>query len=334
MSRPGGRHISPSPSEHIELVRSLGRGKYSEVFEAFDSQKEEKVVVKILKPVRKSKIMREIKILETIRGGVNCINMTSVCFDNMSKTICLVTEFICETNFKEIFLKLNDEEIRYYMFQILKALDFCHSRGIIHRDVKPMNIIVDHSKRLLKLIDWGLSEFYIPDKDYNVRVASRPFKGPELLVDLQKYDYSLDLWSLGCIFGSMVDDCPHQIFRKEHLFLGKENVDQLVKITNVLGTQDLYAYLDKFKVKLDATEFSSLTPYSVLLTQEDEERVEQLHHCGECTSMSSRCPGPLVQDAHLRPRRFCPDPDQESHSQGGNGSPLLRHRPREELLRD
>jgi serine/threonine protein kinase len=67
-----------------------------------------------------------------------------------------------------------------------------------------MNIIVDHSKKLLKLIDWGLSEFYIPDKEYNVRVASRPFKGPELLVDYQKYDYSLDLWSLGCIFGSMV----------------------------------------------------------------------------------------------------------------------------------
>lgn len=148
--------------------------------------------------------MREIKILETIRGGVNCVGMTSVCFDNMSKTICLVFEYLCETNFKEIFLKLNDEEVRYYMFQILKALDFCHSKGIIHRDVKPMNIIVDHSKRMLKLIDWGLSEFYIPDKEYNVRVASRPFKGPELLVDYQKYDYSLDIWSLGCIFGSMV----------------------------------------------------------------------------------------------------------------------------------
>lgn len=67
-----------------------------------------------------------------------------------------------------------------------------------------MNIVVDHSKRQLKLIDWGLSEFYIPNKDYNVRVASRPFKGPELLVDYKYYDYSLDIWSLGCIFGSMV----------------------------------------------------------------------------------------------------------------------------------
>lgn len=106
----------------------MGRGKYSEVFEAYDSVKDEKVVVKLLKPgkhasdlVRKSKIMREIKILETIRGGINCINLHSVCQDNMSKTICLVFEFVCETNFKEIFLKLSDEDTRYYLFQILKV---------------------------------------------------------------------------------------------------------------------------------------------------------------------------------------------------------------------
>lgn len=56
----------------------------------------------------------------------------------------------------------------------------------------------------LRLIDWGLAEFYHPYTEYNVRVASRYFKGPELLVDFQEYDYSLDLWSLGCMFASMV----------------------------------------------------------------------------------------------------------------------------------
>ena len=99
---------------------------------------------------------------------------------------------------------LSDLEIRYFLFQILKALDFCHSKGIVHRDVKPRNIIVNPNTKQLKLIDWGLSEFYLPDKPYNVRVASRAYKGPELLVNYKLYHYSLDLWSTGCVFGSMV----------------------------------------------------------------------------------------------------------------------------------
>lgn len=95
-------------------------------------------------------------------------------------------------------------DVRYYILELLKALDFCHSRGIMHRDVKPHNVMIDHEKRQLRLIDWGLAEFYHPGTEYNVRVASRYFKGPELLVDFQEYDYSLDMWSLGCMFASMV----------------------------------------------------------------------------------------------------------------------------------
>ena len=76
--------------------------------------------------------------------------------------------------------------------------------GITHRDVKPHNVMIDHEQKKLRLIDWGLAEFYHPNQEYNVRVASRYFKGPELLVDYQEYDYSLDLWSFGCMFASMV----------------------------------------------------------------------------------------------------------------------------------
>jgi len=86
----------------------------------------------------------------------------------------------------------------------LQALDYCHSMGITHRDVKPHNVMIDHEQKKLRLIDWGLAEFYHPNQEYNVRVASRYFKGPELLVDYQEYDYSLDLWSFGCMFASMV----------------------------------------------------------------------------------------------------------------------------------
>jgi len=89
-----------------------------------------------------------------------------------------------------------------------------------------------------------LAEFYHQDQEYNVRVASRYFKGPELLVDLQDYDYSLDLWSFGCMFAAL-------IFRKEPFFHGHDNQDQLVKIAKVLGTRELFAYLDKYGLVLD-----------------------------------------------------------------------------------
>lgn len=80
--------------------------------------------------------------------------------------------------------------------------------------------------------------------EYNVRVASRYFKGPELLVDFQEYDYSLDMWSLGAMFASM-------IFRKEPFFHGNSNSEQLVKIAKVLGTDELFEYLDKYDIELD-----------------------------------------------------------------------------------
>lgn len=115
----------------------------------------------------------------------------------------------------------------------------------MHRDVKPHNVMIDHEKRQLRLIDWGLAEFYHQGTEYNVRVASRYFKGPELLVDFQEYDYSLDMWSLGAMFASM-------IFRKEPFFHGNSNSDQLVKIAKVLGTDDLFDYLDRYDIELDA----------------------------------------------------------------------------------
>mmetsp|Transcript_24283 Transcript_24283/g.30391 ORF Transcript_24283/g.30391 Transcript_24283/m.30391 type:complete len:224 (-) Transcript_24283:885-1556(-) len=114
----------------------------------------------------------------------------------------------------------------------------------MHRDVKPHNVMIDHEQKKLRLIDWGLAEFYHSGREYNVRVASRYFKGPELLVDLQEYDYSLDMWSLGCMVAGM-------IFRKEPFFHGHDNYDQLVKIAKVLGTEDLFAYLDQYDLELD-----------------------------------------------------------------------------------
>lgn len=126
-----------------------------------------------------------------------------------------VFDYLDNVDFRSLIPSLTDLEIRYYLFELLKvllskmqALDYCHSKGIMHRDVKPQNIIVNPHKKILKLIDWGLAEFYHMGQDYNVRVASRYFKGPELLVDYNYYDYSLDIWSTGAMFASMVHALP------------------------------------------------------------------------------------------------------------------------------
>ncbi|KAL8274741.1 hypothetical protein Esti_001346 [Eimeria stiedai] len=279
--------------EGYEIVRKLGRGKYSEVFEGICVGKDaaaaaapaaaatgaaagpgaaagatasaaaagggerqgersrdslaivgQRCVIKILKPVKKKKIRREIKILQNLYGGPNIIKLLDVVKDPLSRTPALIFEYVNNIDFKTLYPTLKDYEIRYYIYQILRALDYCHSQGIMHRDVKPHNVMIDHEKRELRLIDWGLAEFYHPGHEYNVRVASRYYKGPELLVDLQVYDYSLDIWSLGCMLAGI-------IFKKEPFFYGHDNYDQLVKIAKVLGTDGLYAYLEKYNLELE-----------------------------------------------------------------------------------
>ncbi|XP_061620783.1 casein kinase II subunit alpha'-like isoform X3 [Phyllopteryx taeniolatus] len=211
-----------SNQDNYQLLRKLGRGKYSEVFEAVNVTSSEKVVVKILKPVKWKKIKREIKILENLRGGTNIIRLIDTVKDPVSRTPALVFECINNTHFKELYHKLTDYDIRYYVYELLK----------------------------LRLIDWGLAEFYHPAQEYNVRVASRYFKSPELLVDYKMYDYSLDMWSLGCMLASM-------IFLKEPFFHGQDNYDQLVRIAKVLGTDELFSYLHKYHIELN-THFKDL----------------------------------------------------------------------------
>ncbi|KAJ2910093.1 Casein kinase II subunit alpha [Coemansia aciculifera] len=230
--------------ENYEIIRKIGRGKYSEVFEGVDVSSNTSCVIKVLKPVKKKKIKREIQIMQNLSGGPNIIQLYDVVRDPQSKTPALISEYVNNTDFKLLYPMLDDLQVRYYIFQLLKALDYAHSRGIMHRDVKPHNVMIDNQRRTLRLIDWGLAEFYHPGTDYNVRVASRYFKGPELLVDYTPYDYSLDMWSLGCMFGSM-------IFRKEPFFHGHDNYDQLVKIAKVLGTDELHVYLKKYNIVLN-----------------------------------------------------------------------------------
>lgn len=107
--------------ENYELIRKIGRGKYSEVYEGINVTNDKKVVIKILKPVKKKKIKREIKILQNLSGGKNIVNLIDVVRDPTSKTPSLIFEYIENLDFKVLFPKLNDFDVRYYMYEILKV---------------------------------------------------------------------------------------------------------------------------------------------------------------------------------------------------------------------
>ncbi|CAN3372625.1 hypothetical protein DIURU_004881 [Diutina rugosa] len=246
--------IQWNSQENYEIIKKLGRGKYSEVFLGIDLTSGAKCVIKVLKPVKRKKIKREISILKNLVNGPNIITLYDVVREPQSKTPAFIFELVENIDFRTLYPTFTDYDIRFYMFQLLRALDYCHSQGIMHRDVKPHNVMIDHKEKKLRLIDWGLAEYYHPGTEYNVRVASRYFKGPELLVNFRLYDYSLDLWSFGCMLASMV-------FMKEPFFHGKSNTDQLVQIVRVLGSNALNAYLEKYNLTL-SDEYEDLAYYN------------------------------------------------------------------------
>jgi len=227
------------------VTRKLGRGKYSEVFEGVNCANDEQCVVKVLKPIKKRKIKKEVKVLMNLTGAPGIVRLLDLVRSRKAKIPCMVFEFINATSWKSFIPTITDEDLRLYMYQVFKTLDFAHSVGIMHRDIKPDNIMIDHQTKTVKIIDWGLAEFYLPGTEYNVSVATRPFKGPELLVGYRLYDYSLDIWMVGCVMGAI-------LFNKDpYLFYGSSNQDQLVKIVKVLGTDGLDKYLDKYDIELD-----------------------------------------------------------------------------------
>ena len=227
--------------EKYSLTCKLSSGRYSEVFEAIDDSTDEKCVVKVLKPIITNRVKREIRMLEELNGEFNVIKLKAVVLTPPQTA--LIFEHVNSVGFDKMFLTLSEFEVRYYTYELLKALNYCHSKGIMHRDVKPHNIIVNRTEKKLHLIDWGLAEFYHRGHEYNVRVASRYFKSPELLLDYEYYDYSLDMWSLGCLFASL-------IFRRYPFFKGKNNMDHLERIVTVLGSNDLVAYTQKYNIAL------------------------------------------------------------------------------------
>ena len=193
----------------------------------------------MLKPVKKEKIRREIMCLEYLYGCPHIVKLLDQVIDPSTKTPSIVTEYLPHHDFRVIYDSMTKEDIKRYILQILIGLSHAHSFGIIHRDIKPGNVLMNMDFKTATIVDWGLADFYLPNKRFNTRVASRYFKGPELLLNMNYYDYSLDIWSTGCMLAGMV-------FEKEPFFRGIDNDDQMVRIAKVVGIEDVENYCAKF----------------------------------------------------------------------------------------
>ncbi|KAL0208094.1 hypothetical protein P9112_010681 [Eukaryota sp. TZLM1-RC] len=233
-----------SPSNY-DVVYRIGGGRYSDVYKAIDSRTEKKVAMKVLKPVKTNKIKREVKILQTLTHGPNIVKLLDTVRDAETDAPSLVMEYVKNTELKKWTSSLSLLDIKCYIYQLLLALEHCHSHGIMHRDVKPGNVVFDYRRHQLRLIDFGLAEFYHSGYEYGVRVATRYYKAPELLVGLSTYDYSIDMWSVGCILAGLQ-------FGKQPFFEGVDNEDQLLKIVEVLGSDGLFEFCEKYNLKCDS----------------------------------------------------------------------------------
>jgi casein kinase II subunit alpha len=180
-------------------------------------------LIKALKPVRASKIRREIRILEDLHGGPHIAQLLHVVQDPGRKSIALILDRPENQNVRTIVNQMMINDIAIYTRGVLEAPKFAHLRGMMQRDIKPGNIMFDLTGRRVLVVDWGLAEHHIPGMAYHVRVATRNYKGPELLFNFTQYDPSLDIGCLGATVASL-------LFRCVPFFKGADNSEQIVRL--------------------------------------------------------------------------------------------------------
>jgi len=123
---------------------------------------------------------------------------------------------------------LQPHSIKSFMHQLLKGIDFCHTNRVLHRDLKPQNLLINN-KGQLKLGDFGLARaFGIPVNTFSNEVVTLWYRAPDVLLGSRTYNTSIDIWSAGCIMAEMYTGRP--------LFPGTTNEDQLIRIFRIMGT--------------------------------------------------------------------------------------------------
>lgn len=218
------------------IEEQLGRGTYGCVLKAVNKKTKEVVAIKKIKlDVDTEGIpataLREIAILKNFQHN-NVVRLIHL--DLSDKKIMLCLEYIkydlrkyWDINYKTA--NPNISVIRDIMCQILKGVDYLHGKKILHRDLKPQNILISEDRAKVKVADFGLSRTYsIPIRNYTKEVLTLWYRAPELILGTEFYSTGIDMWSIGCIFG--------ELLLKKPLFVGDSEINQLFKICEILGS--------------------------------------------------------------------------------------------------
>ncbi|KAJ3796519.1 CMGC/MAPK protein kinase [Lentinula aff. detonsa] len=229
-----------------KLVREMGSGAYGVVISAADEISGETVAIKLVTRVFEKvqlakRALREIVLLRHFASHENITGLIDV--DAISPDFDEIYIFMepMEADLHQIIKSgqhLTSEHVQYFLYQILRGMKYVHSAHVIHRDLKPGNLLVNADCEL-KICDFGLSRGFDAEPDDNAShlteyVATRWYRAPEIMLAFRRYNTAIDVWSIGCIFAELLMGKP--------LFKGKDfdysYVDQLNKILNVLGTPD------------------------------------------------------------------------------------------------
>lgn len=218
--------------EKYEKLGKIGEGSYGVVIKCRHRETGRTVAIKKFletedDPQIRKIALREVRMLKQLKHG-NLVNLQEVF--RRKRKLHLVFEFIDRTLLDELDASpkgLADIQMKKITYQVLKAVEFCHANNIIHRDVKPENILVSKDN-VVKLCDFGFARSLSgPGAVYTDYVATRWYRAPELLVGDTQYGTSVDVWAIGCVFAEMLTCHP--------LWPGKSDIDQLSHIIETLG---------------------------------------------------------------------------------------------------
>jgi len=212
----------------------LGEGTYAVVYKGVNRQTNETVALKEIhldaEEGAPSTAIREISLMKELRH-VNIVRLYDVIHtENM---LMLVFEYMDQDLKRYMDSRgqkgsLDTPTIKSFMYQLIRGIAHCHENRVLHRDLKPQNLLIN-KKGQLKLADFGLARaFGIPVNTFSNEVVTLWYRAPDVLLGSRNYTTSIDIWSIGCIMAEMYSGRP--------LFPGRSNHDQLNRIFLVLGT--------------------------------------------------------------------------------------------------